>query len=142
MSLQRYLLASYRDGARGEVVDGVEWHDCWSMARAARVELYGRCELPSWAGEYRHDPDGFTGNYRAQAAAMTEVAEPVPGAVIAVLRKRSGACVHVALVVENDGALCALDIEPKRGARLRPLARFLADSANQTIKYYDDPNLS
>src|SRR5690606_20166856 len=95
--IERYLTAVYKDGARGEVVDGQLLYDCWGLARAARVELYGRKLLASRAGEYLHDPEGFTAHDREQAAEMVEIPEPVPGCVVAVLRRRSGHSINVCL---------------------------------------------
>lgn len=139
--IAKYLMASYRDGARGE---GGEY-DCWGMARAARVELYGRQLLDSRGGEYQHDPAGFTARYREQIAEMVEVEKPVPGSVIAVLKKKM-ICTHVALVVHDINGtgmgLHILDINPGRGARLIPLFRFLEENKLRTIKYYDDKSLS
>lgn len=139
--IAKYLMASYRDGARGE--DGE--YDCWGLARAARVELYGRKLLPSRGGEYQHDPEGFTEHYKDQASQMVEIDTPVPGAMIAVLKKKV-VCIHVALVVHDINktglGLHILDINPGRGARLLPLFRFLEEHTLRTIKYYDDPDLS
>lgn len=139
--IAKYLMASYRDGARGE--DGE--YDCWGMARAARVELYGRQLLDSRGGEYQHDPSGFTARYREQIAEMVEIEKPVPGAVVAVLKKKL-ICTHVALVVHDINqtgmGLHILDINPGRGARLFPLFRFLEENKLRTIKYYDDKSLS
>lgn len=136
----KYLIASYKDGARGEAGQ----YDCWGMARAARVELYGRQLLDSRGGEYQHDPDGFTARYREQIAEMVEVETPEPGTVVAVLRKKF-ICTHVALVVHDINGtgmgLHILDINPGRGARLIPLFRFLEEHRFRTIKYYDDKNL-
>ena len=139
--IAKYLMASYRDGARGE--DGE--YDCWGMARAARVELYGRQLLDSRGGEYQHDPAGFTARYREQIAEMVEIENPVPGAVVAVLKKKL-ICMHVALVTHDINGtgmgLHILDINPGRGARLIPLFRFLEEHKLRTIKYYDDKSLS
>lgn len=139
--IAKYLMASYKDGARGE--DGQ--YDCWGMARAARVELYGRQLLDSRGGEYQHDPAGFTARYREQIAEMVEVENPVPGAVVAVLKKQR-ICMHVALVAHDINGtgmgLHILDINPGRGARLIPLFRFLEEHKLRTIKYYDDKSLS
>lgn len=139
--IAKYLMASYRDGARGE--DGE--YDCWGMARVARVELYGRQLLDSRGGEYQHDPVGFTARYREQIAEMVEVEKPMPGSVVAVLKKKK-ICTHVALVVHDINGtgmgLHILDINPGRGARLIPLFRFLEENKLRTIKYYDDKSLS
>lgn len=139
--IKKYLTAVYKDGARGE--DG--FYDCWGMVREARVELYGRKLLPSRGGEYQYDPQGFTKHYDEQKSEMVEITEPVPGSVIAVLRKKY-ICTHVALVLHdlhNTGTgLQVLEINPKQGPRLWPLYRFLEANKIRTIKYYDDKSIS
>ncbi len=144
--ITKYLTAVYKDGARGELTDdGREMHDCWSLTRSARVELYGRKLLGSHGGEYRHDPVGFTERYKIQTDTMRELTEPVPGCFIAVLHKKH-LCRHVALVVhdmQRTGlGLHVLEINPEQNARLWPLSRFLEENFLRTIKYYDDPCIS
>ena len=144
--IERYLSARYKDGARGEIVDGHELHDCWSMARAARVDLYGRKLLASRGGEYQHDPEGFTARYREQIAEMVEITDPVPGCVVAVIRRLSGHCTHVGLVVHDINrtglGLHVLEINPGQNARLIPLYRFRESYQLRVLKFYDDPGLS
>lgn len=145
--IERYLRCWYKDGARGETSDtGRVLYDCWGLARAARVELYGRKLLNSRGGEYRYDPDGFTARYREQIAEMVEIPKPVPGCVIAVLRKRSGLCGHVGLVVHDiyrtGQGLHVLEINPGQNARILPLYRFREANQLRVLKFYDDPGLS
>lgn len=144
--IEKYLTAVYKDGARGEITpDGRHLHDCWSLARTARVELYGRQLLGSRGGEYRYDPTGFTARYREQIAEMEEIPKPVPGCVIAVLRKKY-ICTHVALCVHDINrtglGLHVLEINPGQNARLWPLYEFLEHNKMRTLKYYDDKGLS
>lgn len=143
--IDRYLSAVYRDGARGELVDGRELFDCWGLARAARVDLYGRQLLGSRGGEYQHDPEGFTARYREQIAEMVEITEPVPGCVVAVIRRLSGYCTHVGLVVHDINrtglGLHVLEINPGQNARLVPLYRFRESYQLRVLKFYDDPGL-
>lgn len=146
--IKKYLNAIYKDGARGELTeDGSLLLDCWGLARLARVELYGRKLLSSRGGEYQHDPQGFTERYKEQVAEeMQEIPEPVPGCVVAVLRKRSGICTHVGLVVHdinNTGqGLHVLEINPGQNARLIPLYRFCESYPIRELKFYDDQGLS
>lgn len=145
--INKYLTAVYKDGARGELTDdGRELHDCWSMARLARVELYGRQLLASRGGEYQHDPAGFTARYREQIAEMVEIPEPVPGCVVAVLRRKLGICTHVGLVVHDMNrtgqGLHVLEINPGQNARMIPLYRFIEANPLRVLKFYDDPSLS
>lgn len=140
-TLTRYLTATYQDGGRGETgTDGRLLLDCWGLVRLARAELYGRPLLASHGGQYQDDPAGFTRHYRAQAAEMAEVSEPVPGTVIAVLRH--GICTHVALVVHDVSAsglgLHVLEINPGRGCQIWPLYAFLQSMTKRAIRYYDD----
>lgn len=146
-ALDKYLSAVYKDGARGEIsVCGREMHDCWSMARAARVELYGRKLLDSRGGEYQHDPQGFTDHFKQQSSKMVEINQPVAGCVVAVLRRRSGICTHVGLVVHDINrtgqGLHVLEINPNQNARLIPLYRFREAYLLRELKCYDDTGLS
>lgn len=145
--ISRYLTAVYKDGARGEPSEcGNELHDCWSLARSARVALYGRKMLSSRGGEYQNDPEGFTAHYREQIAEMTEMQEPVAGCVVAVLRKRLGICTHVGLVVHDINrtgqGLHVLEINPHQNARMIPLYRFRESYPLRVLKFYDDTGIS
>lgn len=143
--ISKYLAARYKDGARGDVTrDGRLLLDCWGLVRMARVELYARKLLSSRGGEYRFDPAGFTRNFNEQSAKMRLVAEPVAGAVIAVMRKKY-ICEHVALVVHDINrsglGLHVLEINPDQNTKLWPLYRFLQANELRTILYYDDQDL-
>lgn len=145
--ISKYMNAVYKDGARGEIIDGVRYFDCWGMTRSARVELYGRKLMGAYAGEYRYDPDGFNCHYmNAVAREAVEIEEPVPGAVVAVVRRRSGLCGHVGLVVHDiyrtGQGLHVLEINPNQNARILPLYRFREANQLRALKFYDDPCLS
>src|SRR5690606_32487187 len=109
-----------------------------------RAELYGRPLLPSRGGEHQDDDNGFPREYRNQAASMREIDNPVPGSIIALLKKRL-VCTHVALVVHDINqtglGLHVLEINPDGGARIIPLYRFRECYQNREIKFYDDKNL-
>lgn len=142
--IERYLKAVYKDGARGEIINGKIHHDCWSLVRTARVELYGRPLLPSHGGEYQRDPKGFTREYQAQAGLMRETKTPTPGTIIALLKKRI-ICTHVALVIHDvtglGMGLHTLEINPIGGVVILPLYRFKERYSNREIKFYDDQDL-
>lgn len=144
--IKKYLNTVYKDGARGEAVDGKLLYDCWGLCRAARVELYGRKLLDSRGGEYQHDPQGFTDHFKQQSSKMVELNQPAAGCVVAVLRRRSGICMHVGLVVHdinNTGqGLHVLEINPSQNARLIPLYRFREAYPLRELKFYDDTGLS
>src|SRR5690554_4876850 len=140
--IRKYLNAAYKDGARGELAkDGRLLLDCWGLCRAARVDLYGRKLLDSRGGEYQRDPQGFTEHFKQQSAKMVELNKPVPGCVVAVLRRRSGICTHVGLVthdINNAGqGLHVLEINPSQNARLIPLYRFREAYLLRELKFYD-----
>lgn len=101
--------------------------------------------MASRGGEYQHDPEGFTARYREQIAEMVEVQDPVPGCVVAVIRRRTGYCCHVGLVthdINNTGlGFHVLEINPGQNARLVPLYRFRETYQLRVLKYYDDPDL-
>nr|WP_314877332.1 hypothetical protein [uncultured Pseudomonas sp.] len=78
-------------------------------------------------------PKEFTRAYRAEAEHM-EVCQAEQGSIAAVMR--GYICVHVALVVDLDGRLKVLEINPKRGARCIPLHQWERD--HNTVVYYRD----
>ncbi|MNJ22611.1 hypothetical protein D3C77_169840 [compost metagenome] len=126
--INSYLSCRYEDGARGP-----ERFDCWGLVRDARHRHLGKRLLPSWGHVRNTDPKEFTRAYREGAQHM-EACPPESGAVAAVMRGHI--CVHVALVVEVDGRLKALEINPARGPRCLPLHQFERD--HNTIIYYRD----
>lgn len=100
--ITRYLNCHYKSGARGEVVDGVMYQDCWGLTRAVRAELYDREWLPDFA-QARYSRKGSVQQaYNEQSQAMRRC-ERGEGVVVAVLRR--GVCVHVAVMVSNDSVL-------------------------------------
>lgn len=126
--IERYLAASYEDGARGP-----DRYDCWGLVREARHDHLGLRLLPSW-GEIRHtQPKEFTRACRAEAATMDEC-QAEHGAIAAVFR--GPICTHVALVVRYDDRLFALDINPVKGARFQPLPDF--EKQYFKVAYYRD----
>lgn len=131
MWLDKYLSANYLDGGR-ELPD----IDCWGLVRLARHEL-GWLLLPSF-GNVRHTmPRQFTEACREQAELM-ELCQPEPGAVAAVFRGQ--VCIHVGLVIEIDGRLAVLEINPKIGCRWIRVADF--EKAYPRVTYHRDKNLS
>jgi hypothetical protein len=108
-SLNDYIGLQYEDGARGP-----DRHDCWSLCRAIRHEILGLPLLPSF-GHVRHTmPREFTKSYQAVAETMT-ICTPEVGAIAAVFRGKI--CLHVAVVVEIDGDLAIMEINPKTNCR-------------------------
>lgn len=135
----RYLVAQYKDGARGE-----DWKfDCWGLVRHARRALYGGPLLPEYAGELRFNPSEFTKRYREQARKMVRLDTPRKGSIAAVVK--GIICVHVGLVTHDitgtSDQLFVLDINPKVGAAWRPLKDFERDHYGKRVLYYDDKDL-
>jgi hypothetical protein len=130
--IEHYLRAEYEDGARGP-----DKYDCWGLCREVRHKHYGARLLPSW-GDVRHDmPREFTQAYREEAQYM-EQCVPEPGAIACVFR--GALMLHVAAVIDLDGRLAVLEINPKAGARWRGVRDFEAPYAK--VIYYRDRSLS
>ncbi|MNO61366.1 hypothetical protein D3C76_520130 [compost metagenome] len=129
--LNSYLLARYKDGGRGPH----EW-DCWGLARHVRHEHLGKHLLPSFGDLRNTDPKGFTRAYAAEASTMEQCA-PEVGAIAAVLH--GALCVHVAVIIEVDGRLNALEINPKTGARRLTIPEF--EGAYLKVCYYRDRDI-
>lgn len=132
--LDPYMGARYRDGARGEVVDGVLEYDCWSLARAVRHEVYGKPLLPSWGHVRNTMPREFARAHEAVSSCLEECS-PEVGAVAAVFRGRL--VTHVGVVIEVDGRLAVLDI---RGDGLPVRWQWVRDFESRYLRviYYRD----
>ncbi|MFG3451153.1 hypothetical protein [Stutzerimonas stutzeri] len=127
--LSKYLSATYEDGARGP-----DRYDCWGLVRAVRHELLGLPLLPSFGAVRNTMPAAFTRAYEEQAALMEEC-QPEPGAIAAVFRGRI--VIHVAVVIEVDGALAVLEIRNDRtSARWLRIPDF--ESRYLRVIYYRD----
>lgn len=127
--LSKYLSATYEDGARGP-----DRYDCWGLVRAVRHELLGLPLLPSFGAVRNTMPAAFTRAYEEQAALMEEC-QPEPGAIAAVFRGRI--VIHVAVIIEVDGALAVLEIRNDRtSARWLRIPDF--ESRYLRVIYYRD----
>lgn len=130
MDLEKYLTAQYFDGGRE-----LPCIDCWGLVRLARQEL-GWPLLPSFGTVRCTQPKAFTESYREQAGQM-ETCVPEHGAIAAVFR--GAICIHVGLVMEIDGRLAVLEINPKTGARWLRVADF--EQAYPRVLYYRDSHI-
>ena len=127
--IEKYLNATYEDGARGP-----DRYDCWGLVRAVRHELLGLPLLPSFGAVRNTMPAAFTRAYEEQAALMEEC-QPEPGAIAAVFRGRI--VIHVAVVIEVDGGLAVLEIRNDRtSARWLRIPDF--ESRYLRVIYYRD----
>ncbi|ANF26043.1 hypothetical protein [Stutzerimonas stutzeri] len=127
--IEKYLNATYEDGARGPAR-----YDCWGLVRAVRHELLGLPLLPSFGAVRNTMPAAFTRAYEEQAALMEEC-QPEPGAIAAVFRGRI--VIHVAVIIEVDGALAVLEIRNDRtSARWLRIPDF--ESRYLRVIYYRD----
>lgn len=118
--IAKYLNCHYKSGARGEVVDGIVYQDCWGLTRAVRAEVYGRGWLPDFA-QARYSRKGSVQQAYGEQSQAMQRCERTEGAVIAVLRR--GVCIHVAVMVGGNQVL-----EIKREgnkARLTPWREFV-----------------
>ena len=116
--INRYLRSCrYEDGARGPV-----FFDCWGLVRHVLHFELGGSLLPSF-GDLRNDnPRGFTKAYIKQSRLM-EKCEAEHGAIASVVIGKI--CDHVAIVIEEDGRLMILEINPGKHARFLPLQDWL-----------------
>ena len=126
--INKYLSATYEDGARGPYK-----YDCWGLCREVRYEQCGKRLLPSFGSVRNTQPKEFTLAYQAEAKNMQEC-EPESGAIAAVFR--GALCIHVAVIIEVGNELHALEINPKKGARLMRIPDF--ESQYLRVAYYRD----
>lgn len=120
--------AVYVDGGRGPIE-----YDCWGLVREVRSQHLGRNALPVY-GDLRNDnPRAFTKAYRAESAKLRQC-EPKHGAIAAVMIGKT--CAHVAVVLELDGDLWILEINPEKGPRKVRLESWQRDHVQVT--FHDD----
>ena len=111
--------------------------DCYGLVRLARVHLFGKAWMPSFAEVDGQSKRAMT---RAQIewAKAYQVSPPRPGCVAFCWRGRL--CTHAAIVVEIDGRPMILETdEPghgKHGPRLVHLQAF--ERRFLKVVYYDD----
>ena len=134
--LEQYLFARYVDGGRGEVVGGVREYDCWGLALAVRQELLGLPPLPDAGVISRHRLRESAKSYRVYAELLPE-GSAIPGAIAAVMSGEL--CTHVGVVLELDGMLAVLEINPHSGCRWLRVADF--ERAYYRVKYHADRDL-
>lgn len=129
--IERYLTATYEDGGRA-----LPCIDCWGLTILARHEMFGLPMLSSF-GEVRHsNPRAFQRAYHSQVQAALEECRPFPGAIAAALH--GDLCVHVGLVVEREGRLQVLEINPGTQARIVRLQDFRDRDIFTKVIFYRD----
>lgn len=117
--------AVYVDGGRGPLQ-----YDCWGLVREARDKHLGLSLLPVY-GELRNtDPRSFTKAYRTESGKLREC-QAEHGAIAAVMVGEI--CVHVALVLDTEGELFILEINPEKSARKVRLTTWLRDHVRVTF---------
>lgn len=126
--INHYLEKQYRDGGRGPD----DW-DCWGLVRHVRHFELGSPLLPEYGSLRSTSPRDFTRAYRKESKGLRECG-PEHGAIAAVLI--GDICTHVAVVLENEGRLFILEINPTRGARYLPLAKWLRD--HNRVTFHND----
>lgn len=114
IDMNHYLGAQYVEGGR-------VWPqiDCYGMVLIVRKAL-GLPDWPEWGGVTK-EGDGLH-NVGSEFVRNLERCEPEPGAVACCFS--GGLMIHVAVVVECDGLLHALEVNAKRGTTCLPLRRF------------------
>jgi len=123
-----YLQCRYVDGGRTDTE-----MDCWQMVRHVRHYQLGLPLMPEYGNLRNDNPKGFTRAYLEQSSLMDECG-PEHGAIASVLH--GGICVHVATVLEHEGRLRVLEINPVRGPRFILLAEWVKD--HLTVTYHRD----
>lgn len=126
--ISKYLKTTYERRARGP-----DKHDCWSIVRSVRHEVFGKSLLPSFGAICPQDKKGLTD-------ACVEVRQDfnqVPARAGAIATAwRASLCVHVGICVEVDGRLWVLETDEPAGPALVPVKTF--ESRYTKVIYYDD----
>lgn len=121
MNLNRYMLSEYKDGARGELINGIPHYDCWGIVRAIRHEVFGLPLMPSWGHISAEDKRGMS-HALGEAEALIKPCEAVQGAIACVLHDR--VLLHVGIVINTSRCLAVLETTPTSGTRTLPLHVF------------------
>lgn len=130
MTIDDFLQTRYVKFGRGPIE-----MDCWGLVRIARVELFGKAWLPSYADVDPHDKRHLT---KATHSALVENSlievDIRPGAIAAAWQARL--CVHVGIVAECDGRLWILETDEDTGPVLTRPSTF--ESRYTKVVYYDN----
>lgn len=128
--INHYMLnARYLKGGRGPV-----FFDCWGLVREVRHRVCGMALLPEWGAVGFDCPRANTLAYHQKVGEMRLCERPEPGSIAVAFRGR--VCEHVGVVLEVDGRLCVMDINPGGRPRRISVARF--EASFQEVRYYND----
>jgi hypothetical protein len=111
--------AVYVDGGRGPIE-----YDCWGLVREVRAKHLGLSKLPIYGALRNNDPRSFTKAYLSESSKLRQCA-PEHGAIAAVMIGK--VCAHVGVVLDIDGTLMVLEINPEKSARVVRLNTWLLD---------------
>ena len=125
--VDHYLAATYEDGARGP-----DKYDCFGLVREVLHERCGWPLMPAFGGLRNTSPRLMTEAQRETVSSM-RICQPASGVLACVFR--GVLMVHVAVIIELDGALAALEINPKQGARWSRIPEF--ERQYLKVIYYD-----
>lgn len=125
--VDHYLAATYEDGSRGP-----SKYDCFGLVREVLHERCGWALLPEFGALRHSNPKGMTVAQRETVAGM-RVCSPANGVLACVFR--GALMIHVAVIIEIDGSLAALEINPKQGARWSRIPEF--ERQYLKVVYYD-----
>lgn len=117
------------------VSDGMDYPrlNCWGLVRLARMELFGKPELPRF-DVHAEDKRRLTEECHNVVSDWLVECVPAPGAIAACWRGRL--CVHVALLVQYHGRLSVLEIDKGYNARVTRHRDWIRNWIKVT--YYDD----
>lgn len=122
--IEKYRHVPYLSG--GRTMDGL---DCWGLVRFVREDMTGQV-LPEFGGVV--DRRRMT-KLAPEVKAVLSPCDPKEGAIAFAYRGRI--CVHVAIIVQADGRLWALETNEKPGVSLVGLRRF--ESRFVRVEFYD-----
>ena len=115
MNLDKYTLGQYVEGGR-------LWPlvDCYGLVLEVRRDL-GLPDWPEWS-EMRKADGGFA--RACDEMIQNSVTPCAPGHGVVVAAYRGSVQDHVGIVVEVNGALEVLEINPRRNVSFTPIRRF------------------
>lgn len=113
--IERYRHVPYVSG--GRTMDGL---DCWGLVRFVREDLTGQV-LPEFGGVVdRRRMTKLAPSIQDPLAKS----EPKEGAIV--FAYRGNVCVHVGIIVQEDGRLWVLETDSPGGVVITPIRRFIS----------------
>lgn len=132
MTLEELMLIPYEANGRSK-----QGADCYGLVRMARVHLYNKPWLESYAGVEGSDKKALTDALHKEVKNL-RLSSAVPGAIATAWR--GNLCTHIAVVVDVDGRKMILETDEPGVTNIGPRLTDIRYFEQRFLKvvYYDD----